>query len=141
MQPCGLRMALSCSGRVLPRMNPIPHSDTRAKLLLRANDVDLRDTEKAMIETKANRLFRHEPHILRLRIQVERDLRGRNRDFTAKGLVELAGPDLTATVTANSGLAAVTLLIEKLDRMLRKRTTNLLRRRVADDIRHHVALA
>lgn len=141
MQPCTLRMALSGRGGVLAWMNPIPHSDTRAKLLLRANDVEFREAEKAAIETKANRLFRHEPRILRLRIQVERDLRGRNRDFTAKGLIEVAGPDLTATVAANSGPAAVALLIDKLDRMLRKRTTNLLRGRATDDIRRHVALA
>ena len=122
-------------------MTTKPHSNNGAKLLLRATHVDLDDGAKAMIETKAGRLFRHEPRIDRVRIEVERDIRGRNRGFVAKGRVELAGPDLTASVSAETAPAAVGLLIDKLDRMLRKRTSNLLRSRTAGDIRAHAELA
>lgn len=121
-------------------MTTVPRSDADTKLLLRGTHLDLNDAAKALIETKAERLFRHEPRILRLRIDLERDVRGRNRGFTAKGQVELAGPDLTASVVADTGPAAIALLIDTLDRMLRKRTSDLLRRRAADDIRAHVAL-
>ena len=127
-------------GRVLPGMTPIPRYDADPKLLLRGIHIDLNDAAKALIESKAERLFRHEPRILRLRIDVERVVHGRDRGFIAKGRVELAGPDLTACVTAGSGPASITLLIDKLDRMLRKRTSNLLRHRATDDIRAHVAL-
>ena len=134
-------MALCWVDRVLLSMTPIPRYGADAKLVLRGIHVDLNDAAKALIESKAERLFRHEPRILRLRIEVERDIRGRNRAFTAKGRVELAGPDLTASVTAAAGPASITLLIDKLDRMLRKRASNLMRRRASDDIRAHVALA
>jgi hypothetical protein len=45
-----------------------------------------------------------------------------------------------ASVTSATALVSVTLLIDKLDRMLRKRTSNLLRSRSTDDIRDHPAL-
>lgn len=109
------------------------------KLLIRGIRLELDDTAKAFIESKAERLFRHEPRILRVRIDVEPDVRSRTPRFTAKGRIELAGPDLTASVTTDAAPAAITLLIEKLDRMLRKRTSNLLRRRTTGDIRAHPA--
>lgn len=134
-------MALWRVSRVLSSMTPITRDDADAKLLLRGIRVELNKAAKTLIESKAKRLFRHAPRILRLRIEVERDIRGRNRAFTARGRIELPGPDLTASVTAVSGRASVTLLIDRLDRMLRKRTSNLLRRRATDDIRAYVELA
>lgn len=110
------------------------------KLLLRGIHFELNDATKALIESKAERLFRHEPRIVRLRIDVEHDPRGRGRTFRAKGRIELAGPDLTASVSTDAAPASVTLLIDKLDRMLRKRTSNLMRRRHAEDIRSYAAL-
>ncbi len=95
---------------------------------------------KAALESKANRLFRHEPRVLRLRIDVECDHRGRVRVFTAKGRIEIAGPDLTAAVTTGDAYTAINLLIDKLDRMLRKRMTSTLRRRTDGDIRTYAPL-
>jgi hypothetical protein len=43
-------------------------------------------------------------------------------------------------VTTDTPRASVALLIDKLDRMLRKRASNLMRRRTSDDIRAHVEL-
>lgn len=117
------------------------HSETDTKLMLRGSRLALDEVAKAFIETKAARLFRHETKILRLRIGLERDARSRRPRFTAKGKIEIAGPDLTASVTADTAPASITLLIDKLDRMLRKRTNNLLRRRATDDIRAHAGVA
>jgi putative sigma-54 modulation protein len=136
-----MRMALCRLGAVLPDMTHVLNSIREAKLILRGLHLGLDDHARAFVEAKAERLFRHEPRILRVRIDVERDPRGRNENFTAKGRIEIAGPDLTATVTTGTPAGSVTLLIEKLDRMLRKRATHLLRRRSADDIRAHCALA
>lgn len=111
-----------------------------AKLILRGLHLSLTDAMKSALETKALRLFRHEPRILRLRIDVEREFCGGLRRFVAKGRVEIAGPDLTAAVPHDDAYTAINLLIAKLDRMLRKRTSNLLRKRVADDIRAHHSL-
>lgn len=115
-------------------------SANEPKLIIRGIHLSLTRALRASLETKAERLFRHEPDILRLRIDVERDIQGRVRTFTAKGYMELAGPDLTASVTSDEAYASINLLVDKLDRMLRKRSTNLRRRRSADDIRAHVEL-
>ena len=120
-------------------MTTLPRFRTDPKLLLSGIRVELDAGKKAWIESKARRLLRKEPDLLRVRIDVERDVWGRQQVFTAKGRMELAGPDLTASVSADTPAASVILLIDKLDRLLRKRTTHLLRRRVADDIRAHGA--
>jgi Ribosome-associated protein Y (PSrp-1) len=122
-------------------IRPTLRSAPESKLLLRGIHFELNDATRALIETKAERLFRHESDILRLRVDVEREIRGRTGWFTAKARLELAGPDLTASVRTDSALTSVTLLIDKLDRMLRKRASNLLRRRNADDIRVHATAA
>lgn len=113
------------------------HKTESTKLIIRGIHLWLTEAMRAALRTKTERLFRHEPRILRLRIDVENDLRGRLRVFTAKGRVEIAGPDLSAAVTAENAYAAINLLIGKLDRMLRKRTSNLMRRRISGDIRAH----
>ena len=92
-----------------------------AKVILRGIHLDLTDATRASIETKTERLFRHEPQILRLRIDVERSHGGGAWLFTAKGHIEIGGPDLQASVTTENAYKSVNLLIDKLDRMLRKR--------------------
>jgi putative sigma-54 modulation protein len=118
-------------------MNAGINSDHRSRLILRGIHLWLTEAMKAALETKAERLFRHEPRILRLRIDVDRDFRGRIRFFAAKGRIEIAGPDLTASVTNEDAYTSINLLIDKLDRMLRKRTTAVIRRRGSGDIREH----
>lgn len=112
--------------------------DNHAKLVLRGSNVRLGDPLKAAVASKAVRLFRHEPRIVRVRIDLEHDLHGRSGLFTAKGRVEIAGPDLTASVTTTDAYASINRLIDKLDRMLRRRMTLLLRWRTEGDIREHV---
>ena len=119
-------------------MTPIVSPENRTKLILRGIHIGLTNAMKTALENKAERLFRHEPDILRLRVDVERDLRGRTRVFRARGRIEIAGPDLTAAVTTEDAYTSINLLIDKLDRMLRKRMTVVKRRRTTDDIRAHV---
>ena len=114
---------------------------TEPKLILRGIRLSLTAAMKEALETRARRLFRHDPRIVRLRIEVEPDVRRGLRRFAAKGRVEVAGPDRTATVVHENAYAAINLLIGKLDRMRRRQTSDLLRRRVADDIRTHRAPA
>jgi putative sigma-54 modulation protein len=111
------------------------------KLIVRGIHLELTEAMKISINTKAERLFRHEPRILRIRIDVDRDHRGSVRLFTAKGHIEIAGPDLQASVKSEDAYKAVDLLIDKLDRMLRRRVTALQSGRATDDIRNHPAEA
>jgi putative sigma-54 modulation protein len=120
-------------------MTLIASSEHRTNLILRGIHIELTDAMKAALQTKAERLFRHEPDILRVRIDVEPDWHNRQRVFTAKGRIEIAGPDLSAAVTTGDAYDSANLLIDKLDRMLRRRTTGVIRQRTTDDIRAHAA--
>jgi len=71
---------------------------------------------------KAARLFRHEEHIIRLRIDLEHvEATEANRQFTAKGHLEISGPDLVATVASDDAYKSIDLLVDKLDGLLRRR--------------------
>lgn len=121
-------------------MNLERTSNHSSKLILRGIHLELTGTMKGVLAAKAERLLRHGPRILRIRIDLDRSSTTRPRRYTAKGLIEIKGPDLRATVTTGDAYEAMSLLIDKLDRQLRKRSTHLRRRRTGDDIRAHAAL-
>ena len=77
---------------------------------------------KAHVVEKMQRLFRHEGHIVRLKVELECD---RQHDvehkFIVKGHIVLHGPDINATVEADECYKAIDLLVDKLDQGLRKR--------------------
>ncbi|MEO6993417.1 MAG: HPF/RaiA family ribosome-associated protein [Lacunisphaera sp.] len=119
-------------------MTTLDTASHRELLLLSGIHLELSDAMKLALESKAARLFRRERRIVRVRVEVIPEHRGGLRVFTAKGKIEIAGPDLCAAVTNVDAYAAINLLIGKLDRMLRKRATAGLRNRGADDIRNHL---
>jgi putative sigma-54 modulation protein len=121
-------------------MNLERTSNQSPHLILRGIHLGLTDAMKGLLAAKAGRLLRHEPRILRVRIDLDRSSTTRPRRHTAKGHIEIKGPDLRATVTTDNAYEAISLLIDKLDRLLRKRSTHLLRRRTSDDIRAHTAM-
>ena len=96
---------------------------------IRANEVivsgihlDLTPSLKTFVQEKADRLFRHEERIIRLRFELECDPKQDiGHHFTAKGHIEINGPDMNASVSSDECHKAVALLIDKLDRMLRRR--------------------
>ena len=72
---------------------------------------------KAHVREKMERLFRHEGHIVRIRVELECD---RKHDREHQFIV-LHGPDINATVDADECYKAIDLLVDKLDQGLRKR--------------------
>ncbi len=77
---------------------------------------------KAYVAEKADRLLRHEERIVRIRVELEYD--GRNdatRPFVAKGHIVIRGPDMDCSVASDDWRKSVDLLVDKLDRMLRRR--------------------
>jgi len=84
--------------------------------------LDLTPSLKAFVQEKMQRLFRHEARIVRIRVDLECDAKQvPSQKFTAKGHIEIQGPDLNASVNADEGYKAVDLLVDKLDQLLRKR--------------------
>lgn len=106
-----------------------------SRLIIRGIHLWLTDALKTAIDTKAERLFRHEPRIIRVRVDLDRESRNGAVMFIAKGRIELHGPDLLASVVSSDAYQSIDWLIDRLDRMLRRRATIRVRQRLLDDIR------
>lgn len=92
-------------------------------LILSGIHLDLTPSLKQFVEEKTDRLFRHEERIIRLRVELECDSKQDvAHRFTAKGHIEIHGPDMNASVSTDECHKAVALLVDKLDRMLNRRS-------------------
>ena len=98
------------------------NSQNNNELIVSGIHLELTPSLKFFVREKAQRLFRHEERIVRIRVDLECD---RQQDvtnrFKAKGHIEIHGPDINATVEADECHKAVSELVDKLDRMLVKR--------------------
>ncbi len=93
------------------------------ELIVSGIHLDLTPSLKTFVRDKADRLFRHEERINRVRIEIEFDSRqSPEHRFTAKGHISIQGPDMNASVSADDCHKAVSLLVDKLDRMIRRRS-------------------
>jgi len=84
--------------------------------------MDLSPSLKTFVQDKTERLFRHQERIIRIRVELECDPKQAvaNR-FTAKGHIQINGPDMNASVSSDECHKATAMLIDKLDRMLERR--------------------
>jgi putative sigma-54 modulation protein len=84
--------------------------------------LELTPSLKQYVREKAERLFRHENHIVRIRVELECDSKhDRNHMFIAKAQVELRGPNINCSVESEEMHKSIDLLIDKIDCNLRKR--------------------
>jgi len=94
------------------------------ELIISGIHLDLTPSLKAFVSEKVERLFRHEERIVRIRVELESDPKQEvSTRFIAKGHVSIQGPDLNATVASDECHKAVSLMIDKLDRMLERRNS------------------
>jgi putative sigma-54 modulation protein len=92
-------------------------------LIVSGIHLELTPSLKTFVREKADRLFRHEEYIDRVRIELEYDGKEDiSTRFKAKGHITIHGPDMNAVVQAEECHKAVALLVDKLDRMLRRRS-------------------
>ena len=115
-------------GGGLPRL---AETQTKCSIMNRQNNhelivsgihLDLTPSLKTYVREKAERLFRHQERIVRIRVELECDSKEAVATrFKAKGHIEINGPDMNAMVQSDECHKAVSLLIDKLDRMLGKR--------------------
>lgn len=100
------------------------------ELIVSGIHLELTQSLKTFVQEKADRLFRHEERILRMRVELESDPKEKfAARFKAKGHVIIDGPALNATVESDECHKAVALLADKLDRMLSRRAQLLKSRR------------
>lgn len=92
------------------------------ELIVSGIHLELTPSLKTFVREKAERLFRHEERIVRIRVELECDRNAAvDNRFKAKGHIEIQGPDMNAEVHSDECHKAISLLIDKLDRMLGKR--------------------
>ena len=84
--------------------------------------LELTSAMKSIFQEKLEKLFRHEEEIIRIRVEVSH-LSNRSQDaaFVAKGHIEINGPDLVVSAATDDLYKSVDLLVDKLDRKLRRR--------------------
>ena len=91
------------------------------ELIVSGIHLDLTPSLKDFVREKVERLFRHEERIVRVRVELECSREEIGTRFKAKGHIELRGPDINAMVEADECQKAVDFLVDKLNRMLRRR--------------------
>ncbi len=98
------------------------NSQNNQELIVSGIHLELTPSLKTFVREKADRLFRHEERIVRIRVELECDSKEEvGARFKAKGHIAVNGPDINASVEADECHKAVALLVDKLDRMLEKR--------------------
>jgi len=91
-------------------------------LIVSGIHLELTPSLKTFVREKCERLFRHEETILRLRVELECDsTENVGARFKAKGHLLIQGPDMNAVVESDECHKAISLLVDKLDRMLLRR--------------------
>lgn len=106
-----------------PASNPIPnpYAESPGKVLVSGVHVEITPALRESILKKTGRLLRHQINLIRVRISLEH-VKTNRTPFVAKGHIEIAGPDLVASVASDDGYKSIDLLVDRLDRMLRERT-------------------
>lgn len=120
------------------------HAEFSEKILVSGVHLEITPALRAAAVKKAARLLRHQIKLVRVRISLELVNSDRS-SFVAKGQIEIAGPDLIASVASDDGYKSIDLLVDRLDRMLRERTRTLANRRnnrpEGTEFRDYLALA
>jgi putative sigma-54 modulation protein len=98
------------------------NSQNTHEVIVSGIHLDLTPSLKTFVREKAGRLFRHEERIVRVRVELECDRSpAAGMQFKAKGHIAIQGPDMNATVQSEDCYKAISMLIDKLDRMLQRR--------------------
>lgn len=106
------------------------HTPSTDKIIVRGIHLELTAALRAAVVEKSSRLLRHNDHIVRVRVDLEHDhTKGDRAAFLAKGHIEIAGPDLIASVASEDAYKSIDLLVDKLDRMIRERSRHRADRR------------
>ncbi len=86
--------------------------------------MDLTDAIRTVVEAKVEKLFEHEDRIVRMRVELEYDAHKRTHqnEFIAKGHLEVRGNDHNAHSETDDLYKSIDEMVNKLDRMLRRRS-------------------
>ena len=91
-------------------------------IILSGVHVELTDALKAKVNEQFEKLFAHEPRILRVRVELECEKHASTHrdEFLAKGHIEMKGKTFFVAERMDDLYAAIGSLSQKLDRKLRR---------------------
>ena len=102
------------------------------KILITGHHFSMSEATRADIEGMAEKLLKHHAQIVRVRIEAELStLRPGESAYAVKGLVEIRGPDLTASSATDNLYKSVHEVVDKLERMLNEKA------HMREEKRHH----
>lgn len=93
---------------------------TNNDVIISGVHIELTEALKNMVHEKVAKLLRHEDQIIRIRVSLEKEAGGQ---YIAKGHIEIHGPDMHASETSGDLYKSIDQMVEKLDRMLKERST------------------
>ena len=83
---------------------------------------ELTEAIKSIVHEKMNKLFQHEPDIIRVRVELAKDAAKKDKNaFEAKGIIELKGQNFVVSAFSDNLYNAIDDLENKLLRKLRNR--------------------
>lgn len=93
-------------------------------LIISGVHLDLTEALKNIVTEKVDRLFRHESQIIRIRVELEYNSHANSHanEYIAHGHIEINGPDMVVSAESDDLYKSIDLLINKLDRMIRRRS-------------------
>ena len=95
--------------------------DRTNDIIISGHNLNLTVALKRMVIEKISKLFEHEHHIIRIRVELSTDQTIQS-SFHAKGMIEIKGKPLFADAASEDLYKSIDLLENKLDRMLRRRS-------------------
>ncbi len=95
--------------------------DRTNDIIISGNNLDLTPAIKNMVIEKVSKLFIHENHILRIRVELSAD-KAVGKSYHAQGMIEIRGKPLVADAASDDLYKSIDQLENKLDRMLRRRS-------------------
>jgi putative sigma-54 modulation protein len=91
-------------------------------VIITGRHIELTDSLKNIVQEKAVKLFNHDDKIIRLRVELEYNQNVTNlKEFIAKGHIEMRGPGLNVTSETEDLYKSIDEMVNKLDRMLRRK--------------------
>lgn len=109
------------------KLNQIKKGNTYMKqhdVIISGLNMDLTESIKFMVHEKVEKLFEHQENIIRMRVELEYDKHQATHEgeFIAKGQLEVRGNNHFASAATDDLYKSIDQLVQKLDRMLRRRS-------------------
>lgn len=92
------------------------------KIIISGSKMDLTEALKNTVNEKVEKLLRHEAQIIRIHVELEYDVqKSKQGEFVAKGHIEIHGPPMIVSVASDDLYKSIDLMVDKLDRKIRRR--------------------